>query len=59
MGYIIPDGDDDAKVDAMERADAGAKDAASTLAGLFEDDLFPDAEDEEEDGKCGEEGGGS
>src|SRR6185436_2359458 len=30
IGYIIPDGDDDAKVDAMEQADAGAEGAAST-----------------------------
>ena len=35
----------------MERADAGAEGATTTLAGLFEGDLFPDAAgDEEEDG---------
>jgi hypothetical protein len=57
-GYIVPDGDDDAKVDAMEQADAGAEGAASTLAGLFEGDLFPDAADDEgEDGRSEEEGG--
>ena len=39
---------DDAKVDAMEQADAGA---ATTLAGLFESDLFPDAADDEEEGR--------
>ena len=56
-GYIVPDGDDDAKVDAMEQADAGAEGAASTLAGLFEGDLFSDAADDEEEGR--NEGGGS
>ena len=55
MGYIVPDGDDDAKVKAMELADAGAEGAATTLAGLFEGDLFPDAVDDEDEG----EGGGS
>ena len=59
MGYIIPNSDDDAKVEAMEQADAGAEGAATTLAGLFEGDLFPDAAgDEEEDGQD-EEGGSS
>ena len=56
-GYIVPDGDDDAKIEAMEQADAGAEGAATTLAGLFEGDLFPDAADDEEEG-CNE-GGGS
>ena len=51
MGYIIPDGDDDAKIEAMEQADAGAEGAATTLAGLFEGDLFPDAADDEEGGR--------
>ena len=51
MGYIVPDGDDDAKVEAMEQADAGAEGAATTLAGLFEGDLFPDAADDEEEGR--------
>jgi len=46
MGYIVHDGDDDAKVEAMEQADAGAEGAATTLAGLFEGDLFPDAADD-------------
>ena len=54
-GYIVPDGDDDAKVEAMEQADAGAEGATTTLAGLFESDLFPDAADDEDEG----EGGGS
>ena len=58
-GYIVPKGDDDAKVDAMEQADAGAEGAASTLARLFECDLFPDAVDEEEEGGRNEEGGSS
>ena len=54
-GYIIPNGDDDAKVEAMEQADASAEGAATILAGLFEGDLFPDAVDDEDEG----EGGGS
>jgi len=58
-GYIIPDGDDDAKVEAMEQADVGAEGAVTTLAGLFEGDLFPDAADDGDEGECGEEGGGS
>ena len=57
--YIIPDGDDDAKVDAMEQADAGAEGATTTLAGLFEGDLFPDAADDEDEGERDEEEGGS
>jgi hypothetical protein len=56
-GYIVPDGDDDAKVDAMEQADAGAEGAASTLAGLFEGDLFPDNADGEEESRRDEEEG--
>ena len=56
-GYIIPDGDDDAKVDAMEQADAGAEGAASTLAGLFKGDLFPDAAVDEEEDRLSEEEG--
>ena len=55
--YIVPDGDDDAKIEAMEQADTGAEGAATTLAGLFEGDLFPDAADDEEEGR--DEGGGS
>ena len=35
----------------MEQADAGAEGAATTLAGLFESDLFPDAADDEEEGR--------
>ena len=58
MGYVVPDGDDDATNDAMEQADAGAEGAASTLAGLFESDLFPDAADDEEEGGH-DDGGGS
>jgi len=54
MGYIVPDGDDDSMIEAIEQADAGA---ATTLAGLFEGDLFPDAADDEEEGR--DEGGGS
>ena len=49
MGYIIPDGDDDAKVEAMEQDDAGAEGAGTTLAGLLEGDLLPDAADDEEE----------
>ena len=55
MGYIVPDGDDDAKVEAMEQADAGAEGAATTLAGLFLSDLFHDIANDEDEG----EGGGS
>ena len=58
-GYIVPDGDDDAKVEAMEQADRGAESATTTLAGLFEGDLFPDAADDGDEGERGEEGGGS
>ena len=57
-GYIIPDGDDDAKVEAMEQADAGAEGAATTLAELFEGDLFPDAAEDGDEGERGE-GAGS
>ena len=57
-GYIVPDGDDDAKVEAMEQADAGAEGAAATWAGLFEGDLFPDAADDGDEGESGE-GAGS
>ena len=56
-GYIVPDGDDDAKISAMEQADAGAEGAATTLAGLLECDLFPDTADDEEQGGRDEEGG--
>ena len=56
MGYIVPDGDDDAKVEAMEQANVGAEGAASTLARLFEGDLFPDAADKEEEERNEEEG---
>ena len=35
----------------MEQADAGAEGAATTLTGLFEGDLFPDATDDEEEGR--------
>ena len=51
IGYIVPDGDDDAKIDAMEQADAGAEGPASALAGLFEGDLFPGADDDEDESK--------
>ena len=44
-GYVVPDGDDD----AMDQADAGAGAATSTLARLFEGDLFPGAEDDEDE----------
>ena len=55
-GYIIPDGDDDAKVDAMEQADAAAEGAASTLSELFEGKLLPGAVDDEDEGARGGEG---
>ena len=55
-GYIIPDGDDDAKVDAMEQADAAAEGAAFVLAELFESELLPGAMDDEDEGARGGEG---
>ena len=58
-GYIVPDGNDDAKVEAMEQADAGAESAATTMAGLFEGDLFPNDADDGDEGERGEDGGGS
>jgi len=48
-GYIIPDGDDDAKVDAMVQADAVAEGAVSALSKLFEGDLLPNADDNADD----------
>ena len=48
MGYIIPDGNEDTAVSAMEQADAAAEGAA--LANFFEGDLLPDAEDDEDEG---------
>ena len=48
-GYIVPDGDNDAKVDAMEQADAAAEGAASTLSELFEGKLLPGAVDDEDE----------
>ena len=56
-GYIVPDGDDDTKIEAIEQAHVGAEGASTTLAGLFEGDLFLDATDDEEEGR--DEGGGS
>ena len=50
-GYIVPDGDDDAKVDAIEQADAGAENAGSALAGLFEGELLPGGTDDECEGE--------
>ena len=55
-GYIVPDSDDDAKVDAMEQADAAAEGAASALAELFESELLPGTVDEEDEGARGGEG---
>ena len=41
----------------MEQADASAEDAASALAELFEGELLPGAEDDEDEGeRDGEEG---
>ena len=56
MGYIVPNGDDDAKVDAMEQADAGADGVASALAELFKGDLLPGAADDEDEGERDGEG---
>jgi len=55
-GCIIPDSDDDAKVDAMEQADAAAEGAASALAELFESELLPGAVDDEDE--CARDGEG-
>ena len=55
-GYIVPDSDDNAKVDAMEQADATAEGAASALAELFESELLLGAVDEEDEGARGGEG---
>ena len=52
-GYIVPDGDDDAKVDAMEQADAAAEGTFSTLSELFEGKLLPGAVDDEDEGAHG------
>jgi len=52
-GYIVPDGDEDAMVNAMEQADAATEGAASTLSKLFEGDLLPGAEDDEDEGARG------
>jgi hypothetical protein len=51
--YIIPDGNDDAKVDAMEQADAAAEGAASALSELFEGELLLAAVDDEDKGARG------
>ena len=45
-GYIVPDGDKDTAVSAMEQADAAAEGAASALAEDFDGELFPGAEDD-------------
>ena len=55
-GYIVPDDDDDAKINAMGQADAGAEGATTTLAGLFEGYLFPDDADDQEEGRRNEGG---
>ena len=47
---------DDAKVDAMEQADAAAEGAASALAELFESELLPGAVDDEDECARGGEG---
>ena len=52
-GYIVPHGDEDAMVNAMEQADAATEGAASALSKLFEGDLLPGAEDDEDEGARG------
>ena len=52
-GYIVSNGDDDAKVDAMEQADAAADGAASALSLLFEGELLPGTTDVEDEGVRG------
>jgi len=45
-GYIVAKGlDEDATVAAIRQADAAVDGPASMLAGSFEDDLFPDADE--------------
>ena len=53
IGYIVLDGDEDTVVSAMEQADAAAEGAASALAKLFEGDLFPGTDDDEDEGARG------
>ena len=51
--YIVPEGDEDTVVNAMEQADVAAEGAASALAKLFEGDLFPGTDDDEDEGARG------
>ena len=56
-GYVVaPDTDEDAAVAATKWADAAAEGAASALSKLFEGDLIPDADDEEDEGPRDREG---
>jgi hypothetical protein len=49
-GYALAEGlTEEEEEEAMRQADAAAEDAAKTLASFFEDDLFPDADDRDED----------
>ena len=49
-GYVVPDDNEDTAVAAMEQADAAAEGAASVLAKVFEGDLLPDVEGDEDEG---------
>ena len=56
MVTLVGVNNDDAKVDAMQQADAAVEGAASALAELFESELLPGTVDEEDEGACGGEG---
>ena len=53
-GYIVAKGaDEDAAVAAIEQAAAAAEGAATALSGLFEGELLPGADDDEDDAPKG------
>ena len=54
--YIVPDGDDNAKVNAMEQVDAAAEGATFALSELYEGELLPGAVDDEDECARGGEG---
>ena len=54
MGYVIAKGaDEDAAVAAIEQAAAAAEGAATALSGIFEGELLPGADDDEDDAPKG------
>ena len=56
MVMLVGVNNDDAKVDAMEQADAAVEGAASALAELFESELLPGAMDGKDECARGGEG---